>query len=91
MAKRYSLKFLPINRLEVGDAQIQSFEVDDRQICIVSVPNLSEAEVVEFRETWEKIIGDQVDLLITNYEVDLTRIEIEEVDPPTRYEREPPI
>jgi hypothetical protein len=90
MDKRYALQLHPIDRLEVGGATIQTFEVSDRQICIVSLPeSMSEKDVYDFQDTWEKIVGDQVDLIVTNYEVNLHTVGIVEIDPPTRFEREP--
>jgi hypothetical protein len=92
MPKRFTVKLLPVNVLEVGEATIQTVEVDDSQICLVYVKGLIDKEVEEFRDTWEKIVGNEgLALIVTNYEVDIKRIEIVEVDPPTRYEREPVI
>jgi hypothetical protein len=92
MPKRFAVKLLPVNALEVGEATIQTFEIDGDQVCLVYVNGLSDKEVEEFRDTWEKIVGHEgLALIVTNYEIDIKRIKIVEVDPPTRYEREPVI
>ena len=101
MPKRFSLKVLPTNRFELGDSTLRTFELEEgRQCCIVQAPRLTEQDLDDFRDTWQSIVGDQVDLIITNFEFDLTNVEITEIKPleevgksslPTRYERKPVI
>lgn len=92
MPKRFAIKVLPVNTLEVGLSTIQTFEVGEEQVCLVYVEGLTDKEVEEFRDTWEKIVGHEgLALIVTNYKFDLNRVEVVEIDPPTRYEREPVI
>jgi len=91
MPKRFTLKIHPTESMKVGDANFQAVEVGEGKFCIVSVPRLCESEIEALRDTWQNIVGDEVGLVVVNYEFDLNTVEVVEVDPPTRYEREPVI
>jgi hypothetical protein len=91
MPKRFALKIYPTNALKLGDATFQTIEVNSVKFCIVSVPGLREEDVNQFRDIWQETVGDNLDLILVNYECNLNEVEIVEVDPPSRYEREPVI
>jgi hypothetical protein len=81
MSKRFNLKFLPVGHFRLGDASFQSIEVGDRQVVLVSVPDLNEESLEEFKRIWQDVVGNGVDLLLCNYPVDLSTFEITEIDP----------
>ncbi len=95
MAKTFKLKFLPVARFEVGIVTFQSIEIGERQVCLICMPGSTEAEVGAFKNAWEDVVGDGIDLLVTNYVADLNTFEVTEVetspevdpDVPTRLER----
>ena len=89
MAKKFILKFQPVKHFEVGDATFQSIEIEDHQVCLVCVPNLSEPDIEAFKNTWQDIVGD-VRLLVCNYAVDLSTFEVTDVESSPKVDKDAP-